>query len=1827
MAKIISKIKTSNNEYGIRAGYMYYGLTTGTESALTVTITDESGNTISIPELVKGMTFALILHVIPSTSATLSVNGLTGKPIQYGTGLTGKEWVVGETYQFVYNGTAFVAMSTYDDYTVTTSGSGNAITKIEKSGKTITATKGSTFLTAHPTITKSTDTTSTQSVAHQGSFKVIDSITTDTNGHVTKVNTKTVTLPSDVGEVNQNAFSNVVVGSTTIAADSKTDTLTLVAGSNITLTPDATNDKITIAATDTNTHNLSKNIVGAQNATANSAKGNGSVYLTHIENSEVTSSHQITGSGGTTVKSDSSGNITINSTTYSNQTAASGGTAVSLVTTGEKYIWNNKASTTVASTSANGLMSSTDKSKLDGIASGAEVNVQSDWDATSGDAFIKNKPSSLKNPQSLTVGSKTYDGSTAITITAQDLGLDSALKYCGVTTTKLDDGATTNPIVINSANHKATTGCVVFYESKEFVYDGAKWNELGDGSNHKIKQTAVSSPSASGSTAAFIDTISQDANGKITATKKNVSVNITANATDDDVVVLTGSSGANSVTYDAKHAQKGPSSGYTSGNTTYTISGSGGSGTIKIPQITVDKYGHVTAAADESVTITLPTLPTVGNGKIFINQNGTEKGTFTLNQSDEVTINLTDTNTWRPISDSVSTTDSATSASLTGVKTAYDKAVSAYNLANSKTANTGTVTSITPGTGLTGTSSDTAITTSGTINLKAATSSEIGGISIGYTQSGKNYPVVLDSNNKAYVNVPWTDNNTDTHYKSLNIVGASDTATANAKASNGNVYLNHVENGAVTSKHKITGSGATTVTSDDNGNIIITSTDNNTDTKNTAGSTDTSSKIFLIGATSQAANPQTYSHDTAYVGTDGCLYSNSTKVSVQGHTHSYAGSSSAGGAATSAVKLSTARSIGINGGVTGTPTNFDGTGNISIPVTGVSEAYLTWGGKNHSASYGPIDAAMIPELGANRLAFTPADKINIEYSQDGGSTWKTYSATNANKLNLFSVTGANQFYIGGSAATGVDKSKHKLRVTVNTAGSIYSTLNKFMIYCSTNGSSGTYCTISARLQTHVESNTETWNTFANQIAISGWSGYNIINTSGITTYGNTIASQYGQLRFEFGVNSSSSQYGGLYILNIYGYGGVGWTCPSTMAKTGHLYSYDASQNATFPAQITATQFNGLATNASRLSNTTAIGSATQPVYFTASGVPAACSYTLGASVPSTAVFTDTKVTAVGNHYTPSGGSAATATASGSTLSFGGAVITGVTKDAAGHVTGVTTSKLPDNPNTWRPIGDNIDKTDSETSASLTAVKTAYDKAIAAYNLADSKTANTGTVTKISTGAGLTGGNITGTGTIKANLNSETSLGTIGTTSKLYAVGVDANNKLCVNVPWTDTDTNTHNLSKNIVGAQNATANSAKGNGSVYLTHIENSEVTSSHQIQGYGATTVKSDSDGNIIISSTNTQYSQGTGISISGATINHSNSITAGSVGAAASPSHGGTFAIPKITYDAQGHITAATTVNITLPTVNNATVTIKQNNNSKGSFTLNQTSPATINLTDTVFEPSDRLRVSGQFLQDPNGELETFTCDSDVENPYVTFSLTDAAEGEKLIHGRQLQLVGESGVSIRGTNEGKIFFNVDGGVGEQGPRGYQGYQGYTGTNGTTISEHKQTTSSTADGGKNVYTIKYSNGTSSTMTLYNGSKGTQGYQGYQGYTGADGSALTYNNQTGTCSAGLTWDISSKTRSYTAFSGNGTITLTSSRAPIACNEHYLLIYNCGGSAETGVVTFQTSIGNIIAKSATINVPADSYVEVSVVYLPTASFGGQTKATLVLTYSDVMKKVN
>ena len=64
-----------------------------------------------------------------------------------------------------------------------------------------------------------------------------------------------------------------------------------------------------------------------------------------------------------------------------------------------------------------------------------------------------------------------------------------------------------------------------------------------------------------------------------------------------------------------------------------------------------------------------------------------------------------------------------------------------------------------------------------------------------------------------------------------------------------------------------------------------TATALDTDTKNTAGSTNSTSKLFLVGAGSQALNPQTFSNGQVYT-TDGTLYlTKTTNLSGTANNH------------------------------------------------------------------------------------------------------------------------------------------------------------------------------------------------------------------------------------------------------------------------------------------------------------------------------------------------------------------------------------------------------------------------------------------------------------------------------------------------------------------------------------------------------------------------------------------------------------------------------------------------------------------------------------------------------------------------------------------------------------------------------------------------------------------------------------------------------------------------------------------------------------------------------------------------------------------------------
>ena len=117
----------------------------------------------------------------------------------------------------------------------------------------------------HPTDTSRASKTEFDS--HTANTTAHITATERTNWNAAKTHADSAHAPSNA-QPNQNAFSNIKVGTTTIAADTTTDTLELV-GSNVTITSDATNDKVTFAVADGSTS--TKGLVQLTNSTSSTS--------------------------------------------------------------------------------------------------------------------------------------------------------------------------------------------------------------------------------------------------------------------------------------------------------------------------------------------------------------------------------------------------------------------------------------------------------------------------------------------------------------------------------------------------------------------------------------------------------------------------------------------------------------------------------------------------------------------------------------------------------------------------------------------------------------------------------------------------------------------------------------------------------------------------------------------------------------------------------------------------------------------------------------------------------------------------------------------------------------------------------------------------------------------------------------------------------------------------------------------------------------------------------------------------------------------------------------------------------------------------------------------------------------------------------------------------------------------------------------------------------------------------------------------------------------------------------------------------------------------
>lgn len=197
---------------------------------------------------------------------------------------------------------------------------------------------------------------------------------------------------------------------------------------------------------------------------------------------------------------------------------------------------------------------------------------------------------------------------------------------------------------------------------------------------------------------------------------------------------------------------------------------------------------------------------------------------------------------------------------------------------------------------------------------------------------------------------------------------------------------------------------------------------------------------------------------------------------------------------------------------------------------------------------------------------------------------------------------------------------------------------------------------------------------------------------------------------------------------------------------------------------------------------------------------------------------------------------------------------------------------------------------------------------------------------------------------------------------------------------TNTDTNTHYTTKLFATSSSGTAHAATTNGNTYLRLFDDSTARQSIKITGSGATSVSSDANGVITISSTDTNtntahaHAAGTGISLTGSggtsgttTIGLANSgVTAGSYGqsAASSPGHSGTFNVPYITVDATGRITSASTSTITLPSSGNTDTKVTQ----AAVITTSGSYPVMLGYSTATTSVTNTLNKSSKLLFNPS-------------------------------------------------------------------------------------------------------------------------------------------------------------------------------------------------------------------------------------------------------------------
>lgn len=199
------------------------------------------------------------------------------------------------------------------------------------------------------------------------------------------------------------------------------------------------------------------------------------------------------------------------------------------------------------------------------------------------------------------------------------------------------------------------------------------------------------------------------------------------------------------------------------------------------------------------------------------------------------------------------------------------------------------------------------------------------------------------------------------------------------------------------------------------------------------------------------------------------------------------------------------------------------------------------------------------------------NQVTVQYSNDSGNSWTNYPMSNDAKFNMYaSNAGLSQIYLGYNVITGNNDAeklaqvkKNELMVTFEISNDCYSQV----YFASVDISSGidTICTIETLNNSGAVVGTYTKH-------ITGWNQINYIYLSpnGNAGYGlGSNSNRYIRFKFKHDQKTTALRNAVINKIRIFSFTKYSFPTDRFMGHTGHIYNFDYNMNTYFPNSILA----------------------------------------------------------------------------------------------------------------------------------------------------------------------------------------------------------------------------------------------------------------------------------------------------------------------------------------------------------------------------------------------------------------------------------------------------------------------------------------------------------------------------------------------------------------------------------------------------------------------------------------------------------------------------------